>query len=157
MGTMLNVCVSGPIWFGGQPTVEDLDLASRRGIESVIGLCETDAETSLQLHASDLGMEYLLVPIKSGLATPAGTVDLVIGKLAASDNAPTLMFCDNGGVSAMFFAIYRVVFDGVLPEEALIEARKAGMKPGAPEEFVLRHIERLTGVPQLARGEDSDQ
>lgn len=157
MGTMLNVCVSGPIWFGGRPTLEDLDLAKRRGIESVIALSDTDAEASLEAHANELGMEFTLVPIKSGLATSAGTVDLVLAKLADSKKAPTLMYCDNGGVSAMFFAIYRVVYEQVDPEEALIEARKAGMKPGAPEEFVLRHVERLTGIPQLARSENSGE
>jgi uncharacterized protein (TIGR01244 family) len=158
MGTMRNVCVSGPIWFGGMPTVEDLDLAKRRGIESVIGLCGEDqaAGSSLADRSSELGMDYLAVPVKPGLTTPAGTVDLVLGKLLASKDKPTLMYCESGGISAMFFAIYRVVYEDVEVEEALIEARRAGMKPGPPEEFVLTHIERLTGWSLLADSGESD-
>ncbi len=155
MGTMRNVCVSGPIWFGGVPATTDLDLAKRRGIESVIGLCSSDpdAEAELASHTSALGMRFLSVPIKPGLTTPAGTVDLVLGKLRESKDSPTLMYCESGGISAMFFAIYRVVYEDVDVEEALIEARRAGMKPGPPEEFVLTHIERLTGWSLLADGE----
>jgi len=159
MGTMLNVCVSGSIWFGGTPTIEDIDLAKRRGIESVIGLSDVDRGQRSELgdHTSGLGMSFYAVPIKSGLNTPAGTVDLVLGLLRQSKESPTLMYCENGAVSAMFFAIYRVVYEGVEVEEALIEARKVGMKPGASQEFVLTHIERLTGWDLLADGDDSGQ
>ena len=153
MGEMRNVCVSGPIWFGGTPCLEDLDLAKRRGIESVIGLCggDTEQQSNLAMRSSELGMNFLAVPIKPGLDTPAGTVDLVLGWLRDSKENPTLMYCDSGGVSATFFAIYRAVYEQVEVEEALREARKAGMKPGEPEEFVLKHVERLTGRTLLAR------
>jgi protein tyrosine phosphatase (PTP) superfamily phosphohydrolase (DUF442 family) len=145
MGTMINVCVAGPIWFGGSPSLEDLDLAKRRGIESVIDLCEVETSAGLSARCEQLGMEYLSVPIKAASNTRPGTVDFILSNLTSSEDKPTLMFCDTGGVSAMFFAIYRVVHDEVEVEEALVEARKAGMKPGDPEEFVLLQIERLTG------------
>ena len=146
MGTMRNVCVSGPIWFGGVPATADLDLAKRRGIESVIGLCSSDpdAEAELASHTSALGMNFLSVPIKPGLRTPAGTVDLVLGKLRESKNSPTLMYCESGGRAVMVFAVYRVVRGGIPLEEALDSARRAGMKPGESEAFVRAQVERLS-------------
>jgi protein tyrosine phosphatase (PTP) superfamily phosphohydrolase (DUF442 family) len=56
---------------------------------------------------------------------------------------PRLIFCGTGGRSAMFFAIHRVVDQGVPLDQALLEARRAGMKPGAPADFVRRQTERL--------------
>lgn len=145
MGSMLNVCVADQIWFGGRPSPEDLELAKRRGIASVIDLCSADPADGVRERCEELGLVYLTVPIKTASTTPPGTVDFVLSNLVKSDGTPTLMFCENGGVSATFFAIYRVVHDGVEVQEALIEARKAGMKPGAPENFVVEQVARLTG------------
>jgi hypothetical protein len=42
----------------------------------------------------------------------------------------------------MFFALHRILNERVPVEAALVEARRAGMKPGAPEDFVRRTVER---------------
>ena len=52
LGTMHNVSVSDGLWFGGQPTTEDLDLARRRGIERIIAV-------SLPGELGDLDLEDL--------------------------------------------------------------------------------------------------
>ena len=43
----------------------------------------------------------------------------------------------------MFFAIHRVLNEGVPLEEALVEARSSGMRAGDPEEFVRAQVARL--------------
>ena len=155
MGSMHNVSVAGTVWFGGTPSAEDLDLAKRRGIESVIALTGSDrtAYADLARKCGELGLEFVTVPVTSNETVPEGTVDMVLESLRASSESPTLMFCESGDKSAMFFAIHRAVNENVAVEDALIEARRAGMKPGPPEIFVLRHIERLTGWELLAAEE----
>ncbi|MEM7518281.1 MAG: sulfur transferase domain-containing protein [Planctomycetota bacterium] len=154
MGSMHNVSVAGSIWFGGIPDAADLDLAQRRGIRTVIALCEPGWDPApLETRVGALGMNFVRVPVREGDSIPDGSVDRVLEALATSDEEPALMFCDTGGQSAMFFAIHRVI-RGELPlEEALVEARRAGMKPGPSEEFVRAQLERLQDTPEVVASE----
>ena len=152
---MHNVSVAGKLWLGGQPSTADLELAKRRGIETVIDLCTGDStqRDPLAEKCRELDMQLLKVPLSGNDQIAEGTVDVVLDTLRDANEHSTLMFCDTGGNSAMFFAIHRVLEQNVDVEEALLEARRAGMKPGEPEEFVLRQIERLTGW-ELVEGDD---
>ncbi|MCB9914113.1 MAG: hypothetical protein H6828_03060 [Planctomycetes bacterium] len=152
-GTMNNVSAAGPIWIGGMPTAEDLELAQRRGIEKVVDLsvpseprtCDIASECRL------LGLEYASAGLEAeGLLTDA-SVDLVLQALDGDALPPTLMFCGTGGRSATYLAIYRVVQLGVPLEEALVEARRAGMPPGKAEEFVRREVARLEALAAADR------
>ena len=144
-GSMRNVSVSGRIWFGGAPDEGDLDLARRRGIETVIDLTtpdETNGVNAAQVCAR-LGLEYRHLGLPSPERLTDEAVDLVLAWLGPEERGRTLMFCGNGGRCATFLAIYRALAVGVPVEEALVEARRAGMRPGEPEEFVRRQVERL--------------
>ena len=148
-GSMRNVSVSGRIWFGGTPDEGDLDLAQRRGIETVIDLTtpdETNGVNAAQVCAR-LGLEYFHLGLPNPERLTDEAVDLVLARLGRDEHGRTLMFCGSGGRCATFLAIYRAVAVGVPVEEALVEARHAGMKPGEPEEFVRRQVERLRPRP----------
>jgi len=144
LGTMHNVVVSEGLWFGGRPSLADLDLAKRRGIGRVIDLCLASETEGLDLRgeSSRLGLEWLEVWLE-GDEIPDESVDQVITALGLDDGVRTLMYCGDGSRSAMFFAIHRVVNIGMPVEAALVEARGAGMHPGAAEAFVRDQVERL--------------
>lgn len=157
-GEMRNVSMCGPIWFGTMPCAGDLELARRRGIDRVIDLGTPDeqGECSLAAVCNRLGLEYLNAGLRTGAQPNDEAVDLVMVWLSESHGAQegsegeilrTLMVDGSGGRSATFVAIYRTLQLGVPLEEALIEARRAGMKPGEPESFVRAQVERISAFP----------
>jgi len=145
LGTMRNVSRSGDIWFGGVPSPEDLDLARRRGIERVVNLCTPDQqpEYAIDREIDALGFKRVDVQLISRTNIPDDVVTLVVRALGADEIPRTLIFCGDGSRSAMFFAIHRVLNEGVPLEEALVEARSSGMRAGDPEEFVRQQVARL--------------
>ena len=156
LGAMRNVSVSEGIWFGSVPNAEDLDLARRRGIERVVDLRPTS-----QIDAPPGGFEPAPCPVGEacqelelewtvpGLpddptTTRASLVDCVLDSLDG-DAPRVLLYCADGSTCALFFAIHRVVNQGVDLESALLEARRAGVQGAAGEEFIRREVARLEG------------
>lgn len=146
-GGMRNVSVAGPIWLGAKPSEEDLELARRRGICQVIDLTRSDEEkpTGVASICERLELEYIDADLPDAPLPTPESVDLVLECLAADELAPTLMFDGTGGRCAIYLAIHRIIKWQVPLEEALMEARRAGMKPGEPEQFVREQVERITG------------
>ena len=158
---MRNVSTMGSIWFGAMPSVEDLELASRRGVERVIDLSTTDerGEYSIASVCSRLGLKYCSAAIRTQGPPSDESVDFVMELLAeacpansagSGDDVRTLMVDGSGGRCASFIAIYRVRWLDVPLEEALVEARRAGMKPGASEDFVRAQVTRIDESQKLA-------
>lgn len=157
-GEMRNVSVVGPIWFGTLPSANDLDLAKRRGVLRVIDLSSpaeiASAETpDYSRECLRLRLEYIAGAIQTEDPQSDDSVDLVLQWLSGGEGGegscpPTLMFDGSGGRCATYLAIHRAVAYEVPLEVALVEARRAGMKPGAPEEFVRAQVARLTDEPE---------
>lgn len=145
LGSMRNVSFSGEYWLGSIPSAADLDLARRRGIERVIDLCTPDELPAydLPLTCRTLGLEFVDAGLHSATDISDGSVDRVVALLGEADMPKTLIFCGSGSTSAMFFAIHRVVNEGLELDEALLEARRSGMAPGEQETFVRRQVERI--------------
>ena len=161
LGAMHNVSVADAVWIGSFPTPADLDLAHRRGIETVIDLSLVEEGRGYDVAGTcaKLGLAYVRVSVECartggfGVETvfvPDTSVDLVLSELRRANARPVLMFCANGTRAAMLFAIWRAVEGGVPLEDALVEGRRAGMKPGAPEDFVLRQVARLSEIVAVA-------
>lgn len=151
LGTMRNVSVSGVIWFGGAPSEADFELAQRRGVKTVIDL-STPAE-QIPVDAAEvcarLGMEYHHPAVPSDAEPGGELVDLVIGMLARDKHEPKLLFCESGSRCAMFLAIFRATEVGVPLEAALVEARRACMRP-QDEDFVRAQVLRRQGRNRTA-------
>ena len=142
---MHNVFVHERVWFGGTPSAEDLDLAQRRGIEQVIDLCTPteSPEYDLRGECNRLGLRWRDIGLRSDGEIPDSAVDLVLALLVDPTEPETLMYCGDGSRCAMLFAIHRVVNGGVWIDDALLEARRAGMRSDSAEEFVRRQVDRL--------------
>ncbi len=145
LGSMRNVSRVGDVWFGSAPNAGDLDLAVRRGVQLVIDLSTPDekVECDVAAVAGEKGLRYLDVGDSAAELAGERAVDLVLRELDQAAGQPVLLFCGNGGRCAAFVAIQRIARQGVPPEQALVEARRAGMKPGEPEDFVRAQVARL--------------
>lgn len=146
LGSMHNVSVSDGLWFGGKPTIEDLDLARRRGIERIIAVTMPGELGDLDLEGTceSLDLDCVSIEIPADQVIPPQAVDQVIGLLGEMPRPRTLLFCRDGSVSAMLFAIHRGVNEDMPLEQAIAEARRSGMRTGAESEaFVRDHVFRL--------------
>jgi len=145
LGELHGVSVDDSAWIGGYPTANDLDLARRRGIRTAIEVSAPDEAPDYDLSAScrSLGIEYVALHIESKRVIGDDSVDSVLAELRKRTREPLLFFCDDSSRAAMLFAIHRVVDDRLPLEQALVEARRAGMKPGQPELFVRAQVARL--------------
>ncbi len=158
LGQMANVHVCGPLWFGSAPARADLELAARRGIEVVIDA--TSPAEALDYDWARVCERLGLEPVDLEVGEEdldAEQVDFFLGlfggQSASRLGGDVLLYCGNGQRSATLFAIYRVVLLGVPLELAVHEARRAGMKPGEPEQFVRRQVQRLR--PDLAQSDEA--
>lgn len=135
LGSMRQVVHAQGLWFGSAPSEADLELAQRRGIQRVIDLCPRSQQEIASLCAN-LRLEYIGVPV-SAAARDRVALDHVLALLGEDQPPRTLMFCEDGSVCAMLFAIHRVVHQGLPLADALLEARTAGLS-GQPQEACVR-------------------
>lgn len=145
LGGMVNVAVLDDVWLGGHASAEDLDLAKRRGIETVVDLGDAGTgRLDVAAVCAELGIEHEPAPLDP--TVPSDTaVDRVLATLMRPERGAVLLLCDDGARCATVFAIYRVVSGGLALDDALEEARRVGLKPGTGEDAVRRQVERLTG------------
>lgn len=144
-GRMRNVSRTGDVWFGSAPCAEDLDLARRRGIRTVVDLSlpEEDSRCDVRGVSSELGLRYFDLALTREHFLNDETVDLVLAKLADETAGPFLLFCGTGGRCAMFIAIYRAAQLDVPLDRALDEARHNGMDGEKQADFVRAQVQRL--------------
>jgi protein tyrosine phosphatase (PTP) superfamily phosphohydrolase (DUF442 family) len=62
-------------------------------------------------------------------------VDRLLIQLRKHTRDSWLLFCGDGSRAAMLFAIQRALDEAVPVDQALAQARRAGMKPRHPEVF----------------------
>ncbi len=144
-GGMQNVSQCGQVWVGTRPGRNDLELAVRRGVQLVIDATAPGALDMGELRraAVSLGLQYVAIGSESVVLQNAD-VDRFLETIETVGQEPVLVFCDNGGRSAQLLAIFRVIHDGVPLRDALEDARRSGMKPGADEDFVRGQVARLS-------------
>lgn len=150
-GTMHNVSLCEYVWVGAAPQEEDFELASRRGVRTVVDLSSPEDSGEAPAPGFDagavcrrLGLDYVH-PQGLDAGTPGDEcVDFVLGILESNGDQPTLMYCGTGRRSATFLAIYRATELGVPLDDAIAEARRAGMRP-EDETFVSTQVERRLG------------
>jgi uncharacterized protein (TIGR01244 family) len=145
LGEMHCVAIDGAAWIGGYPTAQDLDLARRRGVQTAIDVSTSDETASYDIGAAcrTLGIEYVSLGVETKRAIDDDNVERVLAELRQRARESMVFFCADGSRAAMLYAIHRAVDDGVPVEDALVEARRAGMKPGRQEAFVRTEVLRL--------------
>lgn len=145
-GDLRNVSKCGDVWFGGGVTGGDVELAYRRGVQSVLDLSFPDEEADFDLrracfdHGIDLYDPGLLGPDTLTDRNADEALDL----FRDAGRHPLLVVCGTGSNGATFFALWRALDHQMPIEEAIEEARRAGMRPGPLELYVRAQFERLS-------------
>lgn len=147
-------------WLGGMPPIEclpeDLELASRRGVEVVVDLrsIRRRLEHGLEGPVVDAGMEYVSIELQRlDVGDDTGrddlevisdeAVDQVRSVLRAPGRRRVLLVDDDGTYSSMIYAIHLAADENVSEAMALRAARATGISV-ENEEFVKRQVRRLS-------------
>ena len=128
LGGIKQLTTLGGYFFAGQPSPKDLELARDRGIKTVINLRHSeeipwDEEQLIE----KLGMKYVHIPFRGGKELSDAVFDR--GREAIRKAAlPAMIHCGSSNrVAALWFAA-RVLDQGASVDEALIEAKQAGLR-----------------------------
>jgi hypothetical protein len=144
-GAMENVSMSERLWFGGGVTEPDIELAFRRGVKRVLDLSFQGDDLGFDLvEACDsYGIELVEAGLSDAESLSGDDADLALGVFRDTESRPLLVLCEAGSNSAAFFGLWRSLDHEMPLELALDEARRAGMRPGVLEEYVLAQHARL--------------
>jgi protein tyrosine phosphatase (PTP) superfamily phosphohydrolase (DUF442 family) len=118
--------LSDRLFTGGMPTAQQLEDASKAGVQVVINLAIPDSERALRDEASivrSLGMEYIGIPVV--WEHPARRdLDEFMDAMDAHSNHTLLIHCQANYRVSGFIALYRVLRLGWEPDEALKHVRR---------------------------------
>lgn len=136
----------GNIYFGAQPSEEDLAQLKAAGVKTVINL-RMEGENTKFDEAKALGdLGYSASDYHNpGFNSAATLSDPIFRRvrdlLTNKSNEPILVHCASGNRVGAIWLAHRVLDDGVPYEKALEEAKAIGMKPEAFEARVKAYIE----------------
>ncbi len=125
------------IFFAGQPGEDDFGLFAQRGVRTVINL-RTDQEVEeLSFDEGEVvrreGMAYMHVPVAAGELSRDGFGEIA-QKLRESDRHPVLIHCASSNRVGYVWALFRMLRDDLAVEEAVNEAKAAGLRSRVLEE-----------------------
>ncbi|MDG2142078.1 MAG: protein tyrosine phosphatase family protein [Planctomycetota bacterium] len=147
LGEMRNTTEWGDFYMGGQPTETELMLAAKRGVTRVINIRSEPEVASLTFDeaglCADLDIEYIHVPVTWESLTD-DEFDLLMDVLNEEAPGKTLFHCGSGNRVSVFVAAHRVMEANVSFEDAVADARTAGMKPDS-KPVLEEQLKRLTG------------
>ena len=127
---------------GGQPRVEHYAMLKSKGVKTVLNLrqpTEHRADEEKQL-VEELGMKYVNIPVNYQTPTPE-SVDEFLKITDDKASRPMFVHCTAAIRAGAYWAIRRVLRDGMTWEAALDEAKKVGLV-NAPhlEDFAQKYI-----------------
>ena len=147
-GAMRNVSKCGAVWFGGGLTSDDVKLAQRRGVKSILDLSFSGEDLGFDLGrmCADLGIALYDPNLIAPDALTDRNADVALDLFRDPARKPLLVACSSGSNGAAYFALWRALDHGMPLEDALEEARRSGMRPGPLEAYVRGQVERLMPV-----------
>ena len=145
-GGLRNVSKCGEVWFGGGITAPDVELAYRRGVRNILHLGFPGEEPDFDLGRAcfDYRIDLYDLGLLGAEALTDRNADEALDLLRSDERRPLLVVCGTGSNSATFFALWRALDHEMPLEEAIDEARRAGMRPGALEAFIREQHARLS-------------
>ncbi|MEM1448266.1 MAG: hypothetical protein AAF957_01410 [Planctomycetota bacterium] len=158
LGSVRSALTYDGDWMGGVPLPEDLDddldLARRRGVATIIDLRDDRARTALPLDDAAVRVGMDLVVVERNL--PSDTIQDLTSEIsnAAIDsvrdvlNRPgrdgVLLLDDDGSLSAAVYAIHLAADKGADPSDVLRGARGSGLSD-RDADFVRSQVARIGG------------
>lgn len=117
--------VDGGVWRGSQPTAQrDFAKLKEMGIKVIINIQRID-DSKVKVErkaAEESGFKFIHIPIDARARPDDGTIAQVFKELRKKSNQPVYLHCTLGrDRTGLVFALYRVKFQGLSPEEAYEE------------------------------------
>jgi uncharacterized protein (TIGR01244 family) len=133
------------VYFGGQPQEADFKIFADQGIKTVINLRTSGEMDQLPFNERAIveaaGMKYVHVPIGGKPATPT-QLQAAMTALAGAHHNRVLFHCASSDRVGYVWALYRAQQDGLSPEAAIQEGRKAGMRSFVLEQWARETLTR---------------
>lgn len=140
LGGMNKLHRVGDVYLGSQPSEADLIELKNRGVQTVINLRhEAELGEFDEAAASKaLGMRYVHVPFNGGNELTDAVFDQVLDALDSKE--PVLMHCASANRVGALWMAYRMQEHGLDYDEALAEARTAGLRSTSYIERVKEYV-----------------
>lgn len=133
------------VYFGAQPSPEDLKAFSGRGVKTVINL-RPDAEMQFDERAATTaaGQNYVHAPMTKEVAPAEGDVQKTFDALEKAGESPVLLHCATSNRVGYMWAIFRGSRQGIPVEQAIAEGKAAGLKSPELEQRVREYLQKNT-------------
>ena len=135
VGETRNVSRYGErVYFGGQPSKEDVKRFHKLGVRIFINLRTKEEMDSLDYDQAaalkEAGIRYLHVPMKSEKLPSDADLDKIFDALAqaTAGQDTALLHCRSSGRVGAVWSAFRHVRGGLSLEQALAEGKKAGLR-----------------------------
>lgn len=128
IGAIAKLHVLGDTYLASQPTPEDLEALARAGVHTVINLRhESEVDFDERAAVEGLGLRYHSVPYGSPDELDDGVIDEG-RKLLREAKGPVLLHCASCNRVGPIWIAHRVLDDGIDVEDAVAEAKTAGLR-----------------------------
>lgn len=144
IGSTKMLVVDGDICLGGQPSAEDFSGAARDGsLRSVLNYRRAEEPKGFDEPAllDVLGLEYHHLPYNGAAQLTDDVFDETF-RIIESAPRPLMIHCASGNRVGAVWMAWRQLRDGYTEEEALDEARRAGLRSEDYVEVARRYVER---------------
>jgi protein tyrosine phosphatase (PTP) superfamily phosphohydrolase (DUF442 family) len=144
---VVNACqVSPGVVTGGQPTADDLERFRAAGGTRVLDLRDPMEPRPLDepAVATDLGLEYVNIPVNSGSLTDQ-TLERVLDVLRSADDRTIFVHCGSGSRVGGALLPYLMLDLGLNEEDAVGEAMRMGLRSAELLEWGVDYVNRRKG------------
>lgn len=143
LGTTAPVSRTGDIYLAGQPTVEDIALMKAKGVKTIVSLREEgETDWNEEKIVESAGMKFVRIPFAGADELNANVFEQVRALLRDSETQPLVLHCGGANRVGAVWLPYRVLDQGVPLDEAVREARAAGLQSDDLERKARAYVRR---------------
>ena len=117
MGSILNFSAGDNIYFGGQPSADDLVLLQEKGVVTVVTLRGQDEMNTLDFDereaVTQLGMGYIHLPLTKGVSISDEEINGILDVVGDTEKAPIILHCASSNRVGYVWAMYRALRENV--------------------------------------------
>ncbi|MEQ8209100.1 MAG: protein tyrosine phosphatase family protein [Lacipirellulaceae bacterium] len=135
--------VVGQVYLAGQPSEADMPQLKSKGIKTIVNL-RTEGEIPWDEKAAveGAGMKFVNIPFKGEEQLTDEVFDEVRAVLKDKEQQPVLLHCGSSNRVGAVWMTHRVLDGGLGIEEALEEAKTAGLRSEGYQKKAEAYIER---------------
>jgi len=135
LGSILNFSAGDNIYFGGQPSADDLVLLQEKGVVTVVNLRGQDEMNTLDFDereaVTQLGMGYIHLPLTKGVSISDEEINGILDVVGDTEKAPIILHCASSNRVGYVWAMYRALRENVETNEAIRQGEAAGLRSEA--------------------------